>query len=444
MKNVRRRIVLWMLMALFAIPVSSTVIRPVQVKAATSYTGWKVEGGNTYYYKKGVKQTGWLNLNGKRYYLNPAADGKMVTGRKTVGKYYYSFDKSGAMRKSMWVKDTKGNRYYFQANGRGIKSSWFQYKGQYFWFQSNYRMATGLKKIGNSTYYLNPKTTKEDGVSYRIGCRRSGWINLSGKRYYFKADGTMQTGLLKLSGEKYHFGKNGVMTLGWYTSVNGNKFYFKSPSGVMAVNTTLRISGDTWQFDKRGWATKVPYVIGSNGRVEVWDNGKKYYLEKEFTTHPGVADEKLGDDELLAAVLYCEAGDQGLAGMTAVALCIMNRVESTDPYYPNTLRYVIYQTGQYAVVKNGSLLRRLKTPNGEEAANCKKAVENAKRIMANHKANGSNRRITGITVNTMNGKSDFDCLYFMMRSSFASLGLDWDKCEAFQYKDHVFFSKWVY
>ena len=57
------------------------------------------------------------------------------------------------------------------------------------------------------------------------------------------------------------------------------------------------------------------------------------------------------DVALLAAILQCEAGSYD--GMLAVATVIMNRVAS--PAYPNTLRAVIYQSGQFAPTWNGSL-----------------------------------------------------------------------------------------
>ena len=61
------------------------------------------------------------------------------------------------------------------------------------------------------------------------------------------------------------------------------------------------------------------------------------------------------DVALLAAILQCEAG--GYDGMLAVATVIMNRIAS--PAYPNNLRAVIYQSGQFAPTWNGSLNRVL-------------------------------------------------------------------------------------
>ena len=60
---------------------------------------------------------------------------------------------------------------------------------------------------------------------------------------------------------------------------------------------------------------------------------------------------------LFAAILQCEAGSTDYDALLAVATVIMNRVESSR--YPNTLRGVIYQKGQFSPTWNGSLNRVL-------------------------------------------------------------------------------------
>ena len=52
------------------------------------------------------------------------------------------------------------------------------------------------------------------------------------------------------------------------------------------------------------------------------------------------------DNELLARILQAEAGNQGLAGLEAVASVVNNRVAS--PNYPNTFRGVLTQPGQFS------------------------------------------------------------------------------------------------
>ena len=75
------------------------------------------------------------------------------------------------------------------------------------------------------------------------------------------------------------------------------------------------------------------------------------------TTQKPAAPAETTDLVLFAAILECEAGSSGYDGLLAVATVIMNRVES--PRYPNTLKGVIYQSGQFSPTWNGSLNRVL-------------------------------------------------------------------------------------
>ncbi len=63
------------------------------------------------------------------------------------------------------------------------------------------------------------------------------------------------------------------------------------------------------------------------------------------------------DLKLLACLVHTEAGDQCYEGRLAVANVVINRILSD--IYPDTLKDVIYQPGQFAVVKNGSLAKQL-------------------------------------------------------------------------------------
>lgn len=59
------------------------------------------------------------------------------------------------------------------------------------------------------------------------------------------------------------------------------------------------------------------------------------------------------DEELLAALIFCEAGNQPYEGQVAVGAVVMNRVRSAS--YPNTVREVIYQSGQFTPAMTGWL-----------------------------------------------------------------------------------------
>ena len=59
------------------------------------------------------------------------------------------------------------------------------------------------------------------------------------------------------------------------------------------------------------------------------------------------------EQELLAPLIYCEAGNQPYEGQVAVGAVVMNRVKSG--VYPNTITDVIYQSGQFGPAMTGWL-----------------------------------------------------------------------------------------
>ena len=64
------------------------------------------------------------------------------------------------------------------------------------------------------------------------------------------------------------------------------------------------------------------------------------------------------DQKLLAKLVYAEARGESYKGQVAVAAVVLNRVSSSS--FPNTISGVIYQTGAFSCVRNGSINN---TPN---------------------------------------------------------------------------------
>lgn len=76
--------------------------------------------------------------------------------------------------------------------------------------------------------------------------------------------------------------------------------------------------------------------------------------------------------KLLAALIFCEAGNQSYRGKLAVANVVINRV--LDDRFPNTIEEVIYQKYQFSPVGNGALAKALKS---DIPSKCKKAAKAA-------------------------------------------------------------------
>lgn len=431
----------------------------VSVKTAEAAAkGFTTVNGKTFYIDEdGTKHKGWLLLNGKRYYFNKTTGvqlkgwGKDSQGRKmryfTKGQGYMVtgfltdsaghtryFDKNTGILARGWMTDSKGYKYYFTSGEGVMATGWLtNSKGQIRYFsKANGRMLVGFQQASNGNIrYFNEST----------GIMETGLKKIDGYIYYFaKSNGVMyQKGFGTVGSNKYYFDPDtGRAQIGWLT-LDGKKYYF-SNTGVMYVSTSATIDGQLYVFDENGVATESTYeIVGNNVKVYDQKNGKTYTLVKEFLEHPGVANGETSDLELLAALCETEAGNQGKAGMVAVALCTLNRTIRADKAFPSELRYVLYQGGsfaQYSCVTSGTLLKRLNGQYYDRAA-AMEAAQEAMKIFRNHVLNGTARTIDGIP------RKDFDFMYFMTDEAFWSMNLTFNKVDWIQYKDHVFFVDWV-
>ena len=72
------------------------------------------------------------------------------------------------------------------------------------------------------------------------------------------------------------------------------------------------------------------------------------------------------EKELLASLIFCEAGNQPYEGQVAVGAVVMNRINSS--FYPDTMEEVIYQSGQFSPAMSGWLDRVRANQGYTEAA----------------------------------------------------------------------------
>lgn len=90
----------------------------------------------------------------------------------------------------------------------------------------------------------------------------------------------------------------------------------------------------------------------------------------EIIEEPKYTEEEL---DLLARIVWCEAGSDWLTDehQQAIASVVINR--KNDNRFPNTVKGVVYQKGQYACVGNGMINQ---TPNQRAYDNAKYVLEN--------------------------------------------------------------------
>ena len=100
------------------------------------------------------------------------------------------------------------------------------------------------------------------------------------------------------------------------------------------------------------------------------DEDKKEEDKKEENKPSSSA--SVSEVALMAGILQCEAGSS-YEGMLAVGTVIMNRIASSR--FPNTLKGVIYQKGQFSPASSGKLARVLaKGPNSSAYAAAKEVL----------------------------------------------------------------------
>ena len=225
-------------------------------------SGWKELDGKRYFLaEKGRRTEGWLIQKEGKYYLDPET-GVLVTGLKEVdGKKYY-FEPSGEIPGKMaegW-KEIEKQTYYFVPETGQMKLGWSTIDGKKYYFEKDGHQTTGWRSLGGKKYYFVPET----------GQMKLGWSTIDGKRYYFEKDGHQTTGWRSLGGKKYYFvPKTGQMKLGWST-IDGKKYYFEKDG-----------------HQTTGWRSlggKKYYFVPKTGQMKLgWStiDGKKYYFEKD-------------------------------------------------------------------------------------------------------------------------------------------------------------------
>ena len=88
------------------------------------------------------------------------------------------------------------------------------------------------------------------------------------------------------------------------------------------------------------------------GYTEIGEYGRPGVLVIEDSEEQIQEEIFLGELELLAQLVEAEAGNQDFEGKCLVVDVILNRVESDE--FPDTITEVIFQEGQFSVIKNGA------------------------------------------------------------------------------------------
>ena len=311
----------------------------VNAKITDTYNSWKNENGNRYYvdgngeYAKGiyevdnviyyfnpengalVKEAGWREWNGKRYFTNAEGvayrnqfitfgphkfymgeDGAAKTGIffTSDGRIFNADETGEVINKAQWL-DKDGKRYSSNSEGELYKNQFISF-GEHRYYMGE----DGAVLIGTFTA-IDGRVYKSDNTGEIIK-QKAQWIEQNGKRYFITAEGNLyRNQFITFGPHKFYMGANGEAQTGIFAlpdqrlfnaddvtgeiiqkaqwiKKNGNK-YFSNAEGELYRRRFISF-GDTF------------YYVNSKGQVSVHPfflNGSVYATDSE-----GVVKELMG------------------------------------------------------------------------------------------------------------------------------------------------------
>ena len=303
-------------------------------------TGFQSYGGKRYYLQKdGTAKTGWFTVGSDLYYGNPTEQdgvlkGTLASGAKEIDGETYFFHTSSNYRVTGW-QTVNGQRYYLDTDGTA-RTGWFTISGKiyygepstidiilkgtlakgvkeingrtYVFHASNYYRLTGWQTVSGQRYYLNT-----DGTA------KTGWFTVSGKKYY--ADPIVAKGLVMIDGKGYYFHTSQYYMLTGFHTINKERYYFNA-NGIMETDW-FETGGYAYYANQDGTLVKglVELPYGTNGENQYyyfdsnyrqktgWQtiSGKKYFFvqaatpEECYATYEGMSGAgwiEMGNDQL--------------------------------------------------------------------------------------------------------------------------------------------------
>ncbi len=122
-----------------------------------------------------------------------------------------------------------------------------------------------------------------------------------------------------------------------YLVANGRYLYF--PGGVVVRDGDLYVP--------------VRVLAKAMGAQASWENGTVYLTTGQGPIESGDSFYNGTDLYWLSHIIHAESGNQPLDGKIAVGNVVLNRVE--DPAFPDNIKDVVFQRGQFTPVQNGTI-----------------------------------------------------------------------------------------
>ena len=304
-----------------------------------SIGSWDHDSQGWYYVDStGRTVKGWFNaVNGKRWYADPST-GYAIFGDCIVSGYHYWIDSCYGLQYNSWIDNQDGTRMRTDGLGRLIKGWYKDSSGSCFYFDSNFKMALGKVSVDGKEYWLDKdqgliyndwvkdstgKWLRTDGN----GCLLTGWYHApNGKWFYFNSDYKLATGKVTTDGHDYwldetkglvyddwakdaqgnwlHTDDKGILAKGWYQTVYNGKWWYFNDDYKLATGKVNYKGYDYWLDSSQGlvyndWAKdaqgKWLHTDKWGCLVKGWyytANGKWWYFNNDYKLATGKVTDK--------------------------------------------------------------------------------------------------------------------------------------------------------
>lgn len=223
----------------------------------------QIDGADFYFTAEGIKTTGWVVLNDRKFFYEPAnngimkrewlsdekgnfyffdrTDGHMLTGAQVIDNVEYLFSSDG-IRQGGWVSLENGTFYYDPATGAKVRGFLDDAKGRHYLSPDDGHMVSGAVTIDKNQYLFSPEgvmvtgmTAREDGSYYydpATGAMVTGWFAAADQTYYADPQGHIVTGVYEINKQPYYFNETGALVRNAEVEIEG-VLYTTTPEGVM-------------------------------------------------------------------------------------------------------------------------------------------------------------------------------------------------------------------
>lgn len=238
---------------------SQKVVTPTQTVYVDDhgYVEGMFENGE-YIAPDGSKPTGFITIQGNRYYIDPITH-KALTGIQTIDGKSIHFDANGVA--GPYITRENGVMHAFDEYGQP-KSGWVKDNGTWYYFSpKTLEVQTGWINDGGTWYYVDPATK----------IMHTGWLYEQNKAYYLNSNGAMAQNCTQvIDGYPRRFDVDG----------HCDKIGYQNPVGYYHIST--------WNVAP-AWQASAPFNYMSPSRISL--NASREECVKAFLTR---AEEYLG------------------------------------------------------------------------------------------------------------------------------------------------------